>query len=74
MRKQQKDRIKAVSLVPTTAFAEEPAVVAAEETAKNDNLLSVWYDKPAKDNKKESRSGTEIKNSEIQKTVTRKDS
>lgn len=31
----------AVSLVPTTAFAEEPAVVAAEETAKNDNLLRV---------------------------------
>ena len=27
-----------------------------------------------KDNKKESRSGTEIKNGEIQKTVTRKDS
>lgn len=39
----------AVSLVPTTAFAEEPAVVAAEETAKNDNLLRVWYDEPATD-------------------------
>ena len=39
----------AVSLVPTTAFAEEPAVVAAEETAKNDNLLRVWYDEPAND-------------------------
>lgn len=30
--------------------------------------------KKEKDNKKESRSGTEIKNGEIQKTVTRKDS
>ena len=31
----------AVSLVPTAAFAEE------SESVKNDNLLRIWYDKPA---------------------------
>lgn len=36
----------AVSLVPTTVFAEEPVAAIAEETAKNDNLLRVWYDEP----------------------------
>ena len=39
----------AVSLVPTTVFAEEPVAAIAEETAKNDNLLRVWYDEPATD-------------------------
>ena len=39
----------AVSLVPTNVFAEEPEVVVAEESAKNDNLLRVWYDEPATD-------------------------
>ncbi len=34
----------AVSLVPTNVFAEEPEVAVAEESAKNDNLLRVWYD------------------------------
>lgn len=37
----------AVSLVPTNVFAEEPEVAVAEESAKNDNLLRVWYDEPA---------------------------
>ena len=36
-------------LVPTTVFAEEPVAAIAEETAKNDNLLRVWYDEPATD-------------------------
>ncbi len=39
----------AVSLVPTNVFAEEPEVAVAEESAKNDNLLRVWYDEPATD-------------------------
>lgn len=39
----------AVSLVPTTAFAEESEAVATEETAKNENLLRIWYDEPAED-------------------------
>lgn len=37
-----------VSLLPTTAFAENDKTEASEVTA-NDNLLRIWYDEPATD-------------------------
>lgn len=37
-----------VSLLPTTAFAENDKTAASEATA-NDNLLRIWYDEPATD-------------------------
>ncbi len=39
----------AVSVSSDNRFAEEPVAAIAEETAKNDNLLRVWYDEPATD-------------------------
>ena len=39
----------AVSLVPTSAFAGEAGGVTGKNNAKSDNLLRLWYDKPASD-------------------------